>query len=481
MAYPQIQEKYGSLSYTGFAKEVTFGTPVSAATFLPMSSNNMEQDPGWFSPHLMQNLRDYQVYNLQGEAKFSGTVVGPLFPENAIEVLSASIGADAIVGWGVAAPALTPTETTTSTAATTAGATTITLTSGTGFTAGQQIVVDTGFNQEFRKIASVATNTVTFSDALNLPHATGIAVTTGTTTTLSAASAASATTITVTSATGIVVGTVIQIDVNSVSGTTTSEIRSVTGVASTTLTLSTALVYAHASSAQINIVNSVGPYTHTINEQNSLPSLTVEKAIGGYDSLQFAGCRVGKFDIKMPTGNAAAEVNIDFSGQSALVLDSPTPLSITQDIPFVFAEASLSIFGNARPETSNVTVTIDNGLKETYTYSGHHGPSFITPVILHVNGSVDVVFDSLDDATYGDYTKMSNQTLGTFQFALVHPNSAGSIIFNLPQVVYSKYGNDLKMEDVVMSTMTYEASRPLVGNTQWTLQVTVVNDVFLAY
>lgn len=480
MAYPQIAEKYGSLSYTGFAREASFGVPVAATTFLPMASNNMEQDPGWFAPHLMQNLRDYQVYNLQGEAKFSGAVTGPIFPINAMEVTVASIGADAIPGWGVAAPAATSTSTTI-TASTTVGATSLTLNSGTGFAIGQQVVVDTGFNQEFREISNVVTNTVTLSDGLSLAHASGITVTTGVGTTTSASSIAGATTITVTSAAGLAIGNVIQIDVNSVSGVTTSEVRKITTIATNTLTLDVALVYAHGTGVQVFAVNAVGPFTHTINEQNSLPSLTVEKAIGGFQSLQFAGCKVGKFDLKMPTGNNAAELTVDLSGQSAAILDSPTPIDITQDIPFVFAEASASIFGDARPETSNVGVTIDNGLKETYTYSGHHGPSFITPVILHANGAMDVVFDSLNDTVYGDYQRLDQQTLGTFQFALVHPNSNGSIVFNMPQVVYSKYGNDLKMEDVVMSTMTYEASRPIVGGNQWTVQATVTNDVYVAY
>jgi len=37
------------------------------------------------------------------------------------------------------------------------------------------------------------------------------------------------------------------------------------------------------------------------------------------------------------------------------------------------------------------------------------------------------------------------------------------------------------MDDVVMSTLTYEASRPLSGASQYTIQATVVNSVFLPY
>lgn len=479
MAYPQITERPGSLSYNGFAKETTFGTPVAANTFLPMTGNTMEEEPGWFSPHLMQNLRDYQIYNLQGEAKFTGAVTGPIFPSNAIELLVASIGADAIAGWGVAALPTTATSTT-STGATSAGATTITLTSASGFVTGQQIIVDTGYNQEFRKISGVASNTITVADAFNYAHASGVTVVTGTSTTTTATSAANATTITVASVTGITAGTtIIQIDVNSPSGVTTSEIRKVTTIATLTLTLDVALVYAHGSGVQVTIVST--PYTHFINEQNTLPSLTVEKAIGGYQSLQFAGCKVGKFDVKMPVGNNAAEVNVDLSGQSVAVLGTPTPISIANELPFVFSEANLSMFGSARTETSNVNLTIDNGLKETYTYSGQHGPSFITPVTLHTSGSLDLVWSSLNDATYGDFNRLAAQTLGSMQFSLVHPGTNGLISFFMPQVVFSKFANNLKMEDVVMSSMSFEASRQLTGTTQYTVQAAVANNVYVAY
>lgn len=479
MTYPTITEKYGSLSATGFAKEAVFGTPVAAETFLPMMSNTMEENPGWFSPHLMQNLRDLQVYNLYGEAKFAGTINGPIFPSNAIEVMSAAIGADSITGWGVYGTVATPTSTTSS-GSTVAGATSITVASPTGFVIGQLITVDTGGNQEQRLISNVAGSVITVADAFYYAHASGVTVITGTSTTLTSPSIVGATTIDVASATGIVDGTtLIQIDVNSVSGTTTSEVRKVTLTSTLTLTLDSALDFAHASGAQVTIVTS--PYTHTINEQNTLPSLTVEKNIGGFQSLQFAGCRVGKFDLKAPVGNTPVDLSVEMVGRSVAALDTPTAVTVTDELPFVFAEANLDIFGTLRTEVSNTSVAINNGLKETYTYSNFHGPSFITPVTLHTNGAIDLVFDSLNDATYGDFNRMANGTLGSLQFSLVHPSSGGTITVFLPQIVLDKYANDIKMEDVVMSNLTYEATRPLSGNTQFTIQATVTNSVYLPY
>jgi tail tube protein len=325
VGFPSITERYGSLSATGLAKESSFGAPITASTWLPMLSNTLEEDPGWFSPGLMMGVRDKQVFNLYGEAKFAGAVTGPLFPSNALELLVASIGTDVVSGAG-------PT------------------------------------------------------------------------------------------------------------------------------------------------------WTHTISQANTLPSLTVEKNIGGYQSLQFAGCRVNKFSVKAPVGNSPVEIAADMMGQSVAVMNSPTAVSVTNELPYVFAEASLSLGGNARAEVTNVTLDIENGVKETYTYSGSHGPSFLTPVTLRVSGTVDLVWSSLNAAVYGDFSTMVNGTLGALQVAFTHPGANGySVALTCPQVALSKYVNDLKLEDVVMTTLSFEASRPLTGGSQYTIGAVVVNGVSAGY
>jgi hypothetical protein len=409
VAFPTITERPGSLSATGFAKEAAnaFGVPVAANTFLPMNSNTLAEDPGWFSPTLMQGVRDKQIYNLQGEAKFNGAVTGPLFPSNAMTLLVASIGQDAAPGYGVTGS--TPTSSTT-------------------------------------LAGSITANTNTFS---------------------------------LTSATGYAIGSIIQVDVNVPATPTTTEVRKIATLTGTTGTVDSNWLYGHASGVAVSVV--VAPFTHTINQANSLASLTVEKNIGGYQSLQFAGCRINKFDLKAPVANTAPEITVDLMGQSVAVLTSPTAVSVANEIPFVFTEASLTMFGGTRNDVTNTSISIENGVKETYTYSGQHGPSFLTPVSLHCTGAIDMVWSSLNDATYGDFNRMANQTTGAYSFTLAHPGSGGSITISLPQVVLSKYTPDIKYDDVVRSSLTYEASRPLTGSSQYTVSATVLNSQYIAY
>jgi hypothetical protein len=298
-------------------------------------------------------------------------------------------------------------------------------------------------------------------------------------TTLNGSTLAGATSITVTSAAGFSTNQIIQIDTNNPTTPTTTECVKITNIVSNTITVSPALFYPHATTAPV--VGVVAPYTHTFTQQNTLPSLTVEKNLGSFQSLQFAGCRIGKMTLKCPTANQPVEGTWDFSGRVAAILNSPTAIgsAIVNENPWVFSEASLSLFSNARADISNLQLNIDNGLKESWTFSGNPGPSFISPVTLHVNGSATAVWSSLNNSTYGDYTSMVNGTVGALSFSVTHPASAGAMTITLPQVVISKYGNEVKMTDVIMSNLTFEASKSL--SLGYTIQATVLDATYTPF
>lgn len=237
------------------------------------------------------------------------------------------------------------------------------------------------------------------------------------------------------------------------------------------------LAYAIGTDA---VTGTVAPYSHTISEANALASMTIEKDIGNFQSLQFAGCRISKTSIKCAAGNQPVQITSDVEGRAVAVMDTPTAVNVTNEIPFVFAEAAVTMFSHARAEATSVQIDIDNGLKSTYTFSGQHGPNFLTPVTLHVSGQANFVWDSLDDSTYGDFVSMQNGTLGALQVVFAHPVAAnGSVTVNLPQIVLSKYANDLKMTDVVMSSINFEALLSISSG--YTIQAIVANSQSTAY
>lgn len=298
-------------------------------------------------------------------------------------------------------------------------------------------------------------------------------------TTLNGAITAGTNAFTLTSASGYSVGSIIQVDSNNTVGPKTAEVRKIATLVSNSGTVDQNWTYNHANATAVNTV--VAPFTHTITQTNTLPSLTVEKNLGNFQSLQFAGTRVGKLTIKAPVANEPVTISADVSASIFTILDTPTAVSVVNELPFVFTESSLTIFGGPRYEATNVEMEIDNALKETWTYGGNHGPNFITPLTVHGTGKLDLVFDSLDDATYGDYTKMQNGTLGALVLSFTHPSNTATITFTLPQIAISKYVTDTKMGDVVMGGITYEASRPLAGTSQYTIGATIANSVYLPY
>lgn len=288
-------------------------------------------------------------------------------------------------------------------------------------------------------------------------------------TTLSAGASVGNTTITVASATGITPNvSVIQVDVNNTTTPTTAECRLVTNVVGTTLTLATALNYPHASAAPVQTV--VAPFTHTITESVVLPSLTMEKNLGNTQSIQFAGSRVNKFELKGQATDSEAAFTADMIAQSYAILDVPSAVSFVDETPFVFSEFTLVWNGHTLSQATNFALGIENGVKAIYCFNGSHELQFAPALKLIANGSFDVVWDSLDDSTYGYFSQITNGTEATLSFSLTHPTGPGpggafntgySVELIMPLARLAKDTIDPKMGDVISETIMYEARRSL--------------------
>lgn len=223
-------------------------------------------------------------------------------------------------------------------------------------------------------------------------------------------------------------------------------------------------------------------YTHTLAPANQLPSVTVEKNLGGYQSLQFSGSRVGKYSIKSATGNTETEFTASIIGKTATVLDSPTsPIAIVNENPFVFAESSVTLFDELTAQVTAVNLDIDNGLKPTYTFNQSHDLEFLSPITRHITGSLTVVFDSLDDATWGYYTQMINGTSGNLILNWTHPDTTYALTITLPKIFLTKYADDIKLDDIIMTTLDFEAVYDLTQDPPNSIGATVVNGVATSY
>ena len=475
MAAPNFlfQEKYGSLSATGFAKETQYGTPATVPPVVPTSANTFAQDPSLFFPDLMQAIRDKQVYPLYGEEKNSGAITAPLFPTNGIQLLAYAIGADSA----------TP-------------ATSFTIVSPSPYT-----------------IANTSgSNVITVTPAVTTPIPIGASITaTGLPTSPTGCVVLSATTS----------GTTTTIVLNKVS----------TSAVTTTLTISNGTLYQHNISQTTS-----APF---------LPSVTVEKNIGNYQSLIFDGCLINKYQLKAGTGNKEAEFTADMIAQSVSVTNAPTTVVLVNESPYVFAEFNLVLGSYSLYQATNFQLDIENNLKETYTFNGSRNLQFLTPTQLKVSGSFDVVFDTLNASSatspitgltwttasttitgfssvaglavglgvtgtgilpgttitsvgttsitisqtpvvaptsgtgsltivnpYDFFTQSlsSVSTTAALSFTLAHPSSGGSVIITMPAVKLSKTDQKVAPGAVIMETVNFEAYYTPAGSTTSTAQ-----------
>ena len=400
---------------------MSFGSSVGASLYVPFTDCTIEADPGLFFPEVMMGQRDKQIFALYGQSIYSGGVSAPVFPTNGIPLLVGAIGVDGGLIPGAAA-------------------------AGTG----QGVVAGSVSN----------------------------------TTTLTASVAAGATTVHVAAAASISIGTVIQIDINVPSVPSTAECRKAASVSGTTITLDVALNYTHQSGAVVYATITSGNYTHTIIQQNLLPSWTIEKCLGGYQSEQYVGCRVGKYDLKCEASNTEVNFTADIIGKGVSVLDTPSTVSVINEAPYIFAGLNLYALGASIAQAGSLEIAIDNALKPTYTFNQSHDLQFLTPTTRQVNGTFDAVFTSLDDTDWGYFNKMLSRTGAGTQGSLV-ANFAGaggtSLAITLAQINLSKYADDLKLDDVIMSSISYEGSLALGDTPPTTISATAVNVSYLPY
>lgn len=244
------------------AKETTFGVPAAVTSFVPDTSVTMEAEPGLFYPQVMMGVRDLNVFPMYGQRKNTGAVAGPLFPTNGIPLLTASIGTDS---------------TQTGTAATTVKNGTVTGPGAAIATVGTTTLVYTVTN---------TTPAPVVGDLLQVGPAVG---TFGSLATPAPTGAAYVTRVT-----------------------------AVTGTGPYTLTVSPGIPSATAIGAVAQAVQA--PFYHNIVQSNTLPSLTIEKNIGGYESLLFAGCKVGKYGLKCQAADSAAEFTADITAKGVVPL-----------------------------------------------------------------------------------------------------------------------------------------------------------------
>ena len=484
--FPSFPEVIGSKSACGIKKETTFRTPVTATEFTPFDACAIDEDPATFSPSTMIGVISTDVYPMQGEVKVAGGIKSPLYATNAIPMLIGSIGKDATAFNGVTGTAAistigSPGNTTSVTSFAATGVTSISLASATGSASNQCWLISGstdpagGWEVVGGTLASTTITVTSPAGGTTKVHTGTISVKTCGALSNGSVSAAGAS---ITLATGLgalfASTNVVQVDVNGT--TTTSELRKVT-VAGDVLTISDSAPYAgwsFAHATAVQVVNVTGGLFYHAIPSGDLDSFTVEKNVGGVESLIHPGVRFAKGSLACPSGNAAANLSIDAMGAAQPTVQSnPTSASTTTENPFQFSEGTFKIFGAEHPECYNAKIDWDNVMKETYGYNHTHYANFLTKTDFHVSGSFDAIFHNFDDAADGFWSKMDAQTSGVLDFTLTHADGS-LILVHLPLIKLTKVPVDPTVGNVVTQPITFKGFYGLATSTP-NMVLTVAN------
>ena len=451
-----------------------------------MTDLSIVPDPGLFYPQVMMGVRDSDVWPLYGQTKMSGALTGPLFPVNGIHMWIGAVGSDNSQSGTVDTPVGTGTIPATAAAATSAVYTITGASQAPAALGGEFYQIGPGLACAGTSSAATATTLVDAASTTLASTDVGRVVS-------ALNSTGAVTKLTVTSATGTTWtgtggwsnGTAVAVGAYSLSGgaavngATTqpgSQIVLSTSYSGGTLNFGAlALKVATIANGGAGLViqRVKAPFYHNVVPSNAfLNSYTIEKNLANYQSEQYAGVRVDKFSLKLPTSNAEASFTADLIAKGVEILDSPTAITVDTAAPYVFTEGAVNFNGKALVQATNIEFTIENTVKDTYSIVNSTLPTFLTPTTRKITGKLTMIWVSNDDDDWGYFKKMipSLATNGTpFQadlnLTLTHPLGAGSFYVDFPQVNFAKVGDEIKIGDVIMQTFDFTAAYSIAAGT----------------
>ena len=134
--------------------------------------------------------------------------------------------------------------------------------------------------------------------------------------------------------------------------------------------------------ADIVTGSSPGPYTHTIGERGTgqPPSMTVEKIIGGKQSLIFPGSKVAKYTLKGQATDTEASAAIDMMSQSFQIGTSPgvsTTIAVGSNAA-ILPQATIHVASTTGAPTDGLAYIVTTAGTEIVQYTGVSGGNTLT-------------------------------------------------------------------------------------------------------
>jgi hypothetical protein len=292
--------------------------------------------------------------------------------------------------------------------------------------------------------------------------------TSSTPTTLSSSYTAGATTISVTSASGISVGTTIAVGTL---GSTAEEVRTATNVSGTTVTLSSPLYQNHANSAPVTPYSAVTTYVHNFSLLNS------GTGMGGSNAAQpptytftdytgvtaTSGARNYAYACLSELGmTGTANALLMWDGKStalASAIAGSTPTSsISQVKPQAAWDTTISIAGTPVDTISEWKLTLSRKLEPKFTNSGQQTPFAIPRGEL--GATLSLTYDPAVDET--PFLEYLNNTQPTVAITAANDQTGANLVQVAVNVQVAAY--DTAELDDSKTTFGYNTTVKCVSN-----------------
>lgn len=183
-------------------------------------------------------------------------------------------------------------------------------------------------------------------------------------------------------------------------------------------------------------------YQHTITEQETKPSFTIEQVVGE-NIRRFAGCLVKNIKIKGKAGDVIT-LSASLLGKSQATASKVTP-AYTTVRSYNWADMAFKVGGVQLNEVETFEFEYDSGVELVHTLASSNDPQFTYIKGSTVKGKIECYLDNTTLTEYNKYLSRSNSALDLVLTGdTIGTSSNNQIAINVPKVFYTKGETPIK-------------------------------------
>lgn len=182
-------------------------------------------------------------------------------------------------------------------------------------------------------------------------------------------------------------------------------------------------------------------YNHTITEQESKPSFTIEQVVGE-NVRRYAGALIAGFKLASKTGETATLApSLKAKSQASATKITPAYTTVR---PFNWVDTVLKVGGSILTEAVSFELEYNNNLELLHSLNNSNDPQFNYVKGSEVKGKIECYLDNTTLAEYNDYLAKTNNALDIVCTGdAIGVSSNNQLSINIPKVFYTSAVTEL--------------------------------------